>query len=656
VIILAQPHAWAQVADERSGPVPAAAARFALLWNELSPLWAAVPTIPAQISLGAGRIIESANGNFIADMGKTALVIGAMLLAGMLVRRRLQRDLSQEPGGVRLSLIVRRFLLECGATLGVLLLAVLLSRLLFYGPRTLSADLGAALIDLVMWFRLAVLVPKLLFRPGEPALRMIPASDQQVLAAQPWFMTALATGIGFPTLIPVWIAAGTAWEAAQALAIITGLLVAALGYQAAARFLGPGGPQLRRWQPAVAPFAAAFALNWAYGVVRLDFPFFFLVINLSIIAVTIVVVDRFLSVAIGLAHEQKNEAGSHYLFWRHYGSELRRCSYAVAAALVAVTISDWLVQVAPNVLGVGRLEMVNSALGSALAVFVIGYMITEFLLSWTRARFAPTQEVVLPGAEDSEGGAPASRLATILPIAHGFFAVLILAMATIAALSRLGVDTTPLLAGAGIFGLAISFGSQSLVRDIVAGIFYMADDAFRIGEYIEAGKLKGSVERISLRSVRMRHQNGHIHTVPFGQLGSVTNYSRDYLTVKFNLKLSRETDLETLRKTVKKIGLEMLDDPEIGKEFILPLKMQGVADVLENALLVRFKFTVRPGKPTYIQREAIKRMLNVFAEKGIRFASHVVTVQGSTGDDDMEDRESIRSAIGARSIQVPATG
>jgi hypothetical protein len=118
----------------------------------------------------------------------------------------------------------------------------------------------------------------------------------------------------------------------------------------------------------------------------------------------------------------------------------------------------------------------------------------------------------------------------VLPVLQGALGALIIATAALLALSHLGVNVAPLIAGAGIFGLAIGFGSQALVRDIVAGIFYMFDDAFRLGEYIEAGKHKGTVERIALRSVRLRHQNGQIHTLPYGQLGAVTNYSRDYST------------------------------------------------------------------------------------------------------------------------------
>ena len=97
----------------------------------------------------------------------------------------------------------------------------------------------------------------------------------------------------------------------------------------------------------------------------------------------------------------------------------------------------------------------------------------------------------------------------------------------------------------------------------MSGIFYLADDAFRVGEYIDCGKAKGTVEGFTLRSIKLRHQNGQVHTIPFGQLGQITNFSRDWITVKFNLRFARDTDIEKLRKAAKKIGADMMEDPGV---------------------------------------------------------------------------------------------
>ena len=209
-------------------------------------------------------------------------------------------------------------------------------------------------------------------------------------------------------------------------------------------------------------------------------------------------------------------------------------------------------------------------------------------------------------------------------------------------MSELGVNITPLIAAASVFGLALSFGSQTLVRDIVSGIFYLADDAFRVGEYIDCGKAKGTVEGFTLRSIKLRHQNGQVFTIPFGQLGQITNFSRDWTTMKFNLRFARNTDVEKLRKTVKKVGLAMMEEPEFKDEFLQPLKLQGVADVLDNALVMRFKFTVKPNIPTVIQREAMKRLFRAFQTAGIEFASATVSVQTVGGPVDAQPRQPAR--------------
>jgi moderate conductance mechanosensitive channel len=146
----------------------------------------------------------------------------------------------------------------------------------------------------------------------------------------------------------------------------------------------------------------------------------------------------------------------------------------------------------------------------------------------------------------------------------------------------------------------------------------------------------------------LRHQNGPLHTIPYGQLGAVTNLSRDFATIKFNLRFDPRTDIELVRKTTKQIGLAMQDEnEEMATEVMLPLKLQGIAEVVDNALVLRFKFTARPVKPSWVQREYMKRMYTVFAEKGITFASGAMflqTVPSDTGQTPPEPSKPADSA------------
>lgn len=149
--------------------------------------------------------------------------------------------------------------------------------------------------------------------------------------------------------------------------------------------------------------------------------------------------------------------------------------------------------------------------------------------------------------------------------------------------------------------------------------------AFRVGEYIDTGKLKGTVEGMTVRSLKLRHQNGPLHTIPFGELSSVTNFSRHFSTVKFTIRLTCDVDLEQVRKTVKKVGLEMLEDPELQQEMILPLKLQGIVNIDQTAVVCRLKFTSKPQKLTWVQRLALKRLYEAFRERGIEFAGPATT-------------------------------
>ena len=304
-----------------------------------------------------------------------------------------------------------------------------------------------------------------------------------------------------------------------------------------------------------------------------------------------------------------------------------RCVRVAAFIAVAVTVAEtWVVEVLA-LASPDQWEQITRSSRTAGATLFVAYVLWEFFKYATDPYMAHKPKDAAAAILDGDAAAvPASRLSTMMPLLRVAVAILIVFIAVMIALEDFGINVLPLLAGASIFGIAISFGSQTLVRDIVSGIFYLTDDAFRVGEYIDCGRAKGTVEGFTLRSIKLRHQNGQVHTIPFGQLGQITNFSRDWLTVKFNLRFARETDIEKLRKAAKKIGQDMLEIPEIKSEILAPFKMQGVADIVDNALLVRFKFTARPGNPAMIQREAVKRMFNTFPGLGLEFAKEGATV------------------------------
>jgi small-conductance mechanosensitive channel len=221
-----------------------------------------------------------------------------------------------------------------------------------------------------------------------------------------------------------------------------------------------------------------------------------------------------------------------------------------------------------------------------------------------------------------------ARVRTLLPIVRSTLAATLVVTAVLMALSALGVKVAPLLAGAGVVGVAIGFGSQTLVRDLLSKFFYLLDDAFRVGEYIQSGNYKGTVEHLGVRSVRLRHHRGPLFTIPYGQLGAVQNMSRDWVIDKMTLGLVYGTDLDKVKKLLKQIGKELSANPEFAPDILEPLKMQGVDNFGDFAIQVRLKMKTLPNKQFTIRRRAYAMIQKVFAENGIQFAFPTVQVAG----------------------------
>jgi small-conductance mechanosensitive channel len=182
----------------------------------------------------------------------------------------------------------------------------------------------------------------------------------------------------------------------------------------------------------------------------------------------------------------------------------------------------------------------------------------------------------------------------------------------------------------------VDFGAQALVKDIISGVFFLMDDSFRMGEYVDIeGEIKGTVERISIRSLQLRHHNALVHTIPFGEIQFLTNYSRDWAIMKFEFRIGFETDIDVVRRIIKKVGAGMMEDEEFGPLLIEPLKSQGVNRMDGSALIIRCKFTSVPGQQFYVRRQAFTLIQRAFEESGIKLAPERVIVE-STSPEDIE--------------------
>ncbi|MGI9479136.1 MAG: mechanosensitive ion channel domain-containing protein [Hyphomicrobiaceae bacterium] len=288
-----------------------------------------------------------------------------------------------------------------------------------------------------------------------------------------------------------------------------------------------------------------------------------------------------------------------------------------------------------------------------LLIALVCYAIWEFVTIVSERQLAIERavmgidEVEGEAMAEGEGGKGETRLATIVPLVRLAARIVIVALGALAIINQLGINITPLLAGAGIIGLAVGFGAQTLVKDIISGLFFLIDDAFRKGEYIDIGDVKGTVEKISVRSMQLRHHNGPLNTVPFGDINFVTNFSRDWVVMKLPLRLTYDTDAEAVRKMIKKLGQELMEEPALKGQFLQPLKSQGVIQMEDSAMIMRVKFMTRPGDQWVIRRIVFARIRDLFEKEGIKFANREVTVR--LADDDRAETLTgpERRAVGA---------
>jgi len=303
---------------------------------------------------------------------------------------------------------------------------------------------------------------------------------------------------------------------------------------------------------------------------------------------------------------------------KHYAPLIRKLfRLMLVAFMFFLVLGLWGVD-----LTVGRI-FTSHAL-SIVVTPLLGFIVWEFV----KARIDSRLRQEMPEVDDDheEGGAGGSRAGTLLVLLRKFVLTVLFVIVSLIVLSSIGVNIGPLIAGAGVVGLAIGFGAQTLVRDIIAGVFFLIDDSFRVGDYVESAGIKGTVEQISLRSVKLRHPRGMVYTVPFGTLKSITNFSRDYTITKLDFRVRLDTDLEKVRKIIKKINKNLRKDEAINRVMLDDLKSQGVKQFEDSAMILRVKFKTLPGEQFVIQKEVYRMVQEEFRDSGIQFAHRDVTV------------------------------
>ncbi len=477
-------------------------------------------------------------------------------------------------------------------------------------PATGSIILGYLLA--FMAARLGLTATRFFLAPGAERLRLVPVSTETAWFWHRWTARMVATAaVGWQTILTLQ-SLGMSPAGADVLLQLLSLLLAALGICIVWTMPGDSNERVRGAIPRLL-VSLALVLDWLLflmGATELAWT----LLILAAIPVVTSILSR--SIATVMCGDMTDADIGH----SPHAAIAERSMQAVVVVIGAATlVRVWRIDMVAMSNMDTPMMRIGRGLLEALVILVISDLLWQVVRVLIDERLAGEQPPI--DALDDDERRRRARLRTLLPVLRNFALFIVLVMASLSALAAMGLQIGPLLAGAGVVGIAVGFGAQTLVRDILSGVFFLLDDAFRVGEYIESGGIRGTVESFSLRSVKLRHLNGQLHTVPFGDLKAITNFSRDWVVETLQVVVTYDTDLDLLERVVVTVSDELMTDPLMASELIEPLKSLGVQAMVDTGMQIGLTFKTRPGRQYAVRRAVFSRIKLAFAMHGIRFAS-----------------------------------
>lgn len=302
-----------------------------------------------------------------------------------------------------------------------------------------------------------------------------------------------------------------------------------------------------------------------------------------------------------------------------------------------LTLFVWLFffELAARLWGVSLAAVVEenvAARGIAHAVTAIIATVFIAWLLWILVDTAIT-EALNPGGPRNKARAPSMRARTMLPLLRNVLLVSIMTIAGIVTAANLGINVTPLLAGAGVIGLAIGFGAQSLVTDLITGLFIIIEDTISVGDWIDVdGGHAGTVEHLSIRTVRLRDGQGAIHAIPFSQIKIVKNLSRDFAYAVFEVRMSFSTDVDQITQLIREVGADLMADFRYRREMLGPIEVWGLDRFDPNWMVVKGQIKTRPLQQWSVARAFNLRLKRKMDEAGIEIPVPQMRVFTSSKD------------------------
>lgn len=291
------------------------------------------------------------------------------------------------------------------------------------------------------------------------------------------------------------------------------------------------------------------------------------------------------------------------------GNVRRLINLLIGVLTVALIAESW---------GAGLGELLGTGIGARIAetalAIVIILVITVVL--WNVSEVLVTRLLSLAGRKGDKDRT-ARRLESLVPLLSGVMQGTIGVLSGLLILSELGVNIGPLLAGAGILGLAIGFGAQTLVKDLITGVIILLEDGAAVGDVIEVGSHAGLVEELRIRSIQLRDLSGVVHLVPYSDVTAIKNYTKDFSYYVFEVGVAYREDTDEVCKVLMEISDDIRKDDTLGPDILEPLEILGVDQFADSAVIIKARIKTKPIRQWAVGREFNRRMKKRFDEAGI---------------------------------------
>ena len=268
------------------------------------------------------------------------------------------------------------------------------------------------------------------------------------------------------------------------------------------------------------------------------------------------------------------------------------------------TMNEWFELIIPWLLSQGIKILII-----IIAAYVLNIVLSRIISRTVRVAVVPDINLSLEAEKKRED--------TLIRIFNGVLRVVIMLLALLMILQESGVEIAPLLAGAGIVGLAVGFGGQYLIRDLISGMFISLENQYRIGDVVNINSTGGMVEDISLRMTTLRDLNGTVHHIPHGEIKIISNLSKKFSRVNIDIGISYNSDLEKVITVINRTGMELAEDPLFKEMIISPPKFLRVDEFADSAIIVKILGDTKPLKQWEISGELRKRLKMAFDREGI---------------------------------------